>query len=291
MEWPSFQPRLWFQSPALSVPTPNPEAGHTGLHRWDPVFSPSSPFQMLFSGSLLLPGCALLLQTSTPLLKVFSWSQRPFSSPCSHPPHPYLLPPVDHTGSLVKTQPDAHLLKDTDPDPGICSLLLLQLPGTTNTSGQAGVLPEEYSFPSFPFLSPPLVRGCPALSHCLGHTTCFGRGMWEDARQVETLNLLHDLAVLWCTCHAFAWRRLPRSLWAKENKHMKQIWTQSTSLTQVQSTWSFKQNCFRRPLGPWDRKNKNYCSLPLRVLVGDWCVTLHYCTENQLIYTLISCVF
>lgn len=91
--------------------------------------------------------------------QVFSWSKRPFSSPSSHPPHPYLLPPADHTGSLIKTQPDAHL-KDTDPDPGICSLLL-QLPGTTNTSGQTEVLPEEYSFPSLPFLSPPLVRRMP----------------------------------------------------------------------------------------------------------------------------------
>lgn len=44
----------------------------------------------------------------------------------------------------------------------------------------------------------------------LGHITCFGSGIWVDVMQMETLNQLHDLAGLWCTCHSFATETSPR---------------------------------------------------------------------------------
>lgn len=117
---------------------------------------------MLFSGALLLPGHTLLLQTSMPLLKLFSWSKRPFCSPCSHLSSPSPSPSswqhrLTYQDSTLCSSSQRHWSWSREK----CSLLLLQLPGTTNTSWPTGVLLEEYSLPSPPFLSPPLVRRMP----------------------------------------------------------------------------------------------------------------------------------
>ena len=201
---------------------------------------------MLFSGALRLPGHILLLQTSMPLLKLFSWSKRPFSSPCSHLSSPLPSPSSWQQRLTSKLNPMLIFSK---------TLILIQgemfsssFAATTNTSWQTGVLPEEYSLPSPAFLSPPLPSSrlplweeCLALSHGLGHITRFGSGMLRPGAPVTHL----------------PWRHLPGGLWAKKNEqtHVKQIWTQSTGSTQVQSTQSLKQSCSSRPLGPWAGKN------------------------------------
>lgn len=126
---------VWFQSPALLVPTRNPKARCTRSS----LTGPSLFSQQPFPNAILWPCCFLNIPCSCKSPSLCSSCSHDLEGPSPTlaliSPHPYLPHPTDNTCSFIKTQPNAHLSPQRywSLPREKCSLLPLWLRGTANT--------------------------------------------------------------------------------------------------------------------------------------------------------------